>query len=80
MINEAAQKAFSQAASISMSHLSLSIRISLLVFFFIWASWCALALMKYHKSQNSENIAELLNQYVQIFFLLSIVVALVFVP
>ncbi|MEO8964499.1 MAG: DUF3262 family protein [Gammaproteobacteria bacterium] len=72
--------AFSQAAGISAENLSLFIRTTLLVGFFMWASWCALELMKYHKNHHSENVANLLGKYVQLFFLISIVVALVFIP
>jgi nitric oxide reductase large subunit len=80
MISEGALQAFSAAAGISASNLSLFTRTCLLSSFFMWASWCALALMKYHKNHHSENIANLLGKYVQLFFLVSIVVVLVFIP
>jgi hypothetical protein len=73
-------RAFSDAAGISAGSLSLFIRTTLLVGFFMWASWCALELMKYHKQHDREQIANLLSKYVQLFFLISVVVALVFIP
>jgi hypothetical protein len=80
MLSDAALQAFSQAAGISAESLNLFIRTSLLVGFFMWASWCALELLKQHKTHQSENIASLLMKYVQVFFLVSIVIALVFIP
>jgi hypothetical protein len=80
MLSDSALQAFSVAAGISADHLSLSIRTSLLSGFFIWTAWCALELMKYHKSHHSDHIASLLGKYVQLFFLVSIVVTLVFIP
>jgi hypothetical protein len=79
MSNSNSLQAFAAAAGVSADSLSLFIRTSLLVGFFMWAAWCSLALMKYHKNRNGENIATLLSQYVQIFFLVSVVVALVFI-
>jgi hypothetical protein len=78
MPSDGTLSAFSTAAGISAENLSLFIRTGLLVGFFMWAAWCALELMKYHKVHHSDNIATLLNKYVQLFFLISIVVALVF--
>jgi hypothetical protein len=80
MTNSSSLQAFATAAGISADNLSLFIRTSLLVFFFMWAAWCSLALMKYHKNHNGDNISTLLSNYVQLFFLVSVVVALVFTP
>jgi membrane protein DedA with SNARE-associated domain len=80
MLNDNALQAFSTAAGISAGNLSLFLRTSLLAGFFIWAAWTALALMKFHKKHNTDNIANLLGNYVQLFFLVSVVIALVFIP
>jgi hypothetical protein len=79
MTNDAL-KAFSDAAGLSAGTLSISIRTALLVGFLMWTSWCAIELMKYHKKHDHENIANLLSKYIQLFFLASVVVALVFIP
>lgn len=73
-------QAFSSAAGISAVDLSLAIRTFLLSGFLIWSAWCALELMRFHKEHYKENISRLFNQYTQLFFLISIVVALVFIP
>jgi uncharacterized protein with PQ loop repeat len=78
MSSSSSLQAFSAASGVSADSLSLCIRTSLLVGFFMWAAWCVLILMKYHKAHNSENISTLLTNYVQLFFLVSVVVALVF--
>ena len=80
MLSDSALQAFSAAAGISAGHLSLSIRTCITSGFFIWAAWCALELMKFHKSTHGDNVASLISKYVQLFFLVSVVVALVFIP
>jgi hypothetical protein len=80
MLSDGALQAFSAVAGVSAGTLSLFIRTTLLVGFFMWASWCALELLKYHKNYHSENVASLLTKYIQLFFLISVVVALVFIP
>ena len=80
MSNDDALKAFEQAAGITAFDLSLFIRTSLLAGFFLWAAWTALELMKYHKKANSENISVLLRNYIQLFILVTLVIALVFIP
>ncbi len=80
MLSDNALRAFSQASSISAIDLNLFIRTALLAGFFMWAAWCAIELMKYHKSHHNENVANLFRRYVQLFFLVSLVVSLVFIP
>ena len=80
MLENNATQAFLAAASISALGLSLSIRTMILVGFFIWSTWCALELMKFHKEHYKENISRLLTQYIKLFFLISIIVTLVFIP
>ncbi|MCD6040308.1 MAG: hypothetical protein K0S27_1708 [Gammaproteobacteria bacterium] len=80
MLNDSTLQAFSDAAGISASGLSLSIRTCLLSSFLMWASWCALELMKYHKSHHDAHIVNLLSKYIQLFFLISVIIALVFIP
>jgi len=80
MLSDSTLQAFSDAAGLSASHLSLSIRTCLLGSFLIWASWCALELMKNHKNHPSTTIVSLLGKYVQLFFLVSVVITLVFIP
>jgi len=75
MLTDIAQKAFSSAAGLSSTDLSLFIRTVLLAGFIIWAAWCVLELMKYYKTQPSSNIANLLKDYVQLFVLVSVVIA-----
>lgn len=70
---------FTHATGVSPAYLSLLIRTTLLSSFLIWAAWCVLALFKYYKSHSSENISGLLSQYVELFFLISILSALVFI-
>ena len=71
--------AFASAAGISAFSLSMFIRTSLLVLFLMWAAWLVLELLRDHKNENHINISTLLNQYIQVFFLVSILIALVFV-
>lgn len=80
MLNDTVLQAFSDAAGISASHLSMFIRTCLLGGFLIWASWCALELMKYYKNHHSGNVVSLFSKYVQLFFLVSIIATLVFIP
>ena len=70
---------FTHAAGVSPAHLSLLIRTTLLSSFLIWAAWCVLALFTYYKSHPSENVSGLLNKYVELFFLISILSAMVFI-
>jgi len=72
-------EAFENSAGISTSDLSLGIRTILLAGFFIWSAWCVLQLMKFHKEHSTQNIKQLLFNYVQLFFLVTIVIGLVFV-
>ncbi len=76
---DSALKAFADNASISPSVLSLLIRIGLLGAFFIWAAWCVLELLKFHKNHAHASVANLLKDYVQVFILISIVISLVFI-
>jgi hypothetical protein len=46
----------------------------------MWAAWTSLELLKYHKKNDSEKISALLNNYIQLFFLVTIIIALVFIP
>jgi hypothetical protein len=80
MSTDNALQAFSNAAGISANDLSLFIRITLLTGMFIWSTWCAIELMKFHKKHRGDNVADLLIDYVQLFFLVSIAIALVFIP
>lgn len=80
MIHKDSLDAFSTAAGISGLDLSLFIRISILSSFLIWAAWCVLQVLKYYKSHPHVAIANLLGEYARIFFLVSLIVALVFVP
>ncbi len=80
MLNDGALQAFSNAAGISADTLSIFIRTSLIGGFFLWSAWCALELFKHYKSQQDSNIAHLISKYVQLFFLVSVVIALVFIP
>jgi hypothetical protein len=79
MLNDNAIQAFSNAAGVPSETLSLFIRTSLMGGFFIWAAWCALELFKHYKNQQNDNISHLIGQYVQLFFLISVVTALVFI-
>jgi hypothetical protein len=79
MLSNSALQAFSTTAGISADHLSVLTRTSLLASFLIWASWGALALMRYHRNRYSEPVVSLLIQYVQLFFLVAVVSALVFI-
>lgn len=79
MLNNSPLQAFTQAAGISAESLSIFVRTSLLALFFMWAAWCSLELLKYHKVHRTENIANLLMKYIQVFFLVSVVIALVFI-
>ncbi len=80
MLSDSVLQAFSDSAGISASHLNLVTRTCLLSGFLIWASWCALELMKYYKSHHSGNVASLFGKYIQLFFLISVIIALVFIP
>ena len=71
-------EAFAAAAGILPTDLSILIRTALLAGFFIWSAWCVLEVMKYYKSHPTESIASLLKDYARIFFLVSVVIALVF--
>jgi hypothetical protein len=79
MLSDSALQAFSMTAGLPASHLSLLTRTALLGCFLVWASWCALALLIYHRNRYSEPVVRLLIQYVQLFFLVGVVSALVFV-
>ena len=79
MLNDNVFQAFSAASSVSANYLSLSIRTCLLSSFLMWAAWCALELMKHYKNHSTENIAGLLGKYVQLFFIISVAVALTFI-
>lgn len=72
-------EAFAAAAGISASELSLLIRMAILAGFFIWSAWCLLEVMRFYKSHPTESISGLLKDYARIFFLVSVVIALVFV-
>ena len=71
--------AFGDGAGISAIVLNLLLRIGLLSGFLIWAAWCVLKLMKYHSKHGSENVAELISDYVHLFFLVAVMAALVFI-
>jgi len=79
MLDDDALNAFSNAADISASSLSIFIRTGLLALFFMWAAWVVLELMRDHKKDNNGQISTLLSQYIQLFFLVSILIALVFI-
>ncbi len=79
MLNDTSLQAFYASSGISANALSLFIRTALLVGFLMWAAWCVLELLKYHKQHRNENISTLLSNYVQVFFLISIMIALVFI-
>jgi hypothetical protein len=72
-------KSFADSAGISAVSLSIGIRTILLASFFIWAAWCVLQLMKFHKEHSRQNIKDLLLNYVQLFFLVTIMIGLVFI-
>lgn len=72
-------EAFTSAAGLSPSDLSLFIRMILLAGFFIWSAWCVLEIMKFYKTHPSESIASLLKDYTRIFLLLSILISLTFI-
>lgn len=69
--------AFAAGAGILPADLSLLIRTLLLAVFFIWSAWCVIELMKGAKTRH-EHVANLLKNYAQVFFLVSVVIALVF--
>ncbi len=71
--------AFASAAGVTPTILSVAIRTALLVGFFIWSAWCVLEVMKFYKTQPSESLGNLLKDYAKIFFLVSVVIALVFI-
>jgi hypothetical protein len=77
---KSALEAFSAAAGISADNVSIFVRTSVLILFFMWAAWTSLELLKYHKKNDSEKISALLNNYIQLFFLVTIIIALVFIP
>jgi len=79
MSNDNALEAFSQAAGISNVDLSLFIRTGLLVGFIMWSAWTALELLKFHKRNSQDNVSRLLSNYIQLFFLITMVIALVFI-
>lgn len=70
---------FAEAAGIAPEYLSLIIRTVLLSSFFIWSAWCVMAIMSYYKHHRQDNLSHLFNDYIQLFFLISIMVALVFI-
>lgn len=72
-------KAFANAAGISAFSLSIAIRTGLLVLFLMWAAWVVLELLRDHKKDHLAHVSTLLSQYIQVFFLVSILIALVFV-
>jgi Na+-driven multidrug efflux pump len=72
-------EAFATAAGISAYQLSLLLRTTLLAGFFIWAAWCVLQILKYYKQHPNESIATLIQEYTRIFFLISVMIALVFI-
>lgn len=74
-----ALNAFNDAAGISGLDLSLLIRIFILSGFFIWAAWTVIELFKFHKTKTNENISSLLSNFIQLFFLVTVVIALVFI-
>ncbi len=79
MLSDSALQAFSHAAGLSAMSLSLCLRTAFLSGFFIWAAWCVLELMKHYKNHPHASLGDLFNHYIQLFFLISIVVALVFI-
>ena len=72
-------QAFEASSSINASHLSLGIRTLLLMGFLVWASSCVLSLFYYYRTQKTDRISDLLSQYIQLFFLISVIVTLVFI-
>lgn len=73
-------EAFSIAAGVTAHDFSLLIRIAILAGFLLWSTWCVLDVLKYYKSHPHESIASLFGSYIRIFFLVSVVIALVFIP
>lgn len=72
-------KSFADSAGITAASLSLGIRTILLAGFFIWSAWCVLQLMKFHKEHSHQNMTNLLIHYIQLFFLVTLMVGLVFI-
>lgn len=79
MLSNEPLEAFAVASGITAGQLNISIRTGILLFFFLWAAWCVLRLMKHHKNHSSGSITDLLKDYVHVFFLISVVITLVFI-